>query len=71
MAEPVNDQPRLPLSVDTYLRLVRIRDWVKNLAILLPLFFSLRIDETGQLARAFSPWPFFPSCQAPSTSSTT
>lgn len=34
-----------------YLKLLRIRDWVKNLAILLPLFFSLRIDEPRLLAR--------------------
>ena len=51
MTEPVNDQPRLPLSVDTYLRLLRVRDWVKNLVILLPLFFAVRIDEFGLLAR--------------------
>ena len=51
MEEPVNDQPRLPLSVDTYLRLLRVRDWVKNLVILLPLFFAVRIDELVLLAQ--------------------
>ncbi len=51
MADPVSNEPRLPLSVDTYLRLMRVRDWVKNLVILLPLFFAVRIDELGLLAR--------------------
>jgi decaprenyl-phosphate phosphoribosyltransferase len=51
MAEPLNEQPRLSFSADTYLRLLRVRDWVKNLVILLPLFFAVRIDELALLAQ--------------------
>lgn len=50
MADPLNKQPRISAGVGEYLRLMRVRDWVKNLAILLPLFFSVRIDEIGLLA---------------------
>ena len=39
------------MSIKEYLRLMRVRDWVKNLVILLPLFFSVRIDEIALLVK--------------------
>jgi decaprenyl-phosphate phosphoribosyltransferase len=52
MKNPGNKLSRPAGTAGDYLRLLRIKDWVKNLAILLPLFFSLRIDEPRLLARA-------------------
>ena len=43
---------RIIVPVREYVRLLRVRDWVKNLFILLPLFFSLRIGESGLLIKA-------------------
>jgi decaprenyl-phosphate phosphoribosyltransferase len=37
----------------SYLRLLRAHDWVKNLVILLPLFFALRIADLALLAKGF------------------
>jgi decaprenyl-phosphate phosphoribosyltransferase len=51
MTNPTDNLHRPSASAGDYLRLLRIKDWVKNLAILLPLFFSLRIDEPRLLAR--------------------
>jgi decaprenyl-phosphate phosphoribosyltransferase len=51
MTNLANNIRRPSASVRDYLSLLRIKDWVKNLAILLPLFFSLRIDEPRLLAR--------------------
>lgn len=51
MTDLGDDTGRPVASIGSYIKLLRIRDWVKNLAILLPLFFSLRIDEPRLLAR--------------------
>ena len=50
MTDFASDIRRPSVSVRDYLRLLRMKDWVKNLAILLPLFFSLRIDDPRSLA---------------------
>jgi decaprenyl-phosphate phosphoribosyltransferase len=45
MAETVDEKHQPSLSAGVFLRLLRVRDWVKNLVILLPLFFSGRMGE--------------------------
>jgi decaprenyl-phosphate phosphoribosyltransferase len=40
--------------IRVYLRLLRIQQWVKNLFIFLPLFFSLRIVQIELLSQAFN-----------------
>jgi 4-hydroxybenzoate polyprenyltransferase len=41
----INDDKHLLLHIKDYLKLLRAQDWVKNLVIFLPLFFSARIGE--------------------------
>jgi decaprenyl-phosphate phosphoribosyltransferase len=45
MADTVNDRHRFSGPAGAHLRLLRPRDWVKNLVILLPLFFAGRMGE--------------------------
>lgn len=51
MKDPMSSGLKLTVSAGEFLRLLRTRDWVKNLVILLPLFFAGRIGEYGLLAR--------------------
>ena len=51
MTRPRNSKRPSSESTGDYLRLLRVKDWVKNLVILLPLFFSGRMGEMGLLAR--------------------
>lgn len=51
MPQNVDRKMRLSESAGLCLRLLRVRDWVKNLVILLPLFFSGRMGETSLVAQ--------------------
>ena len=51
MAETIQHPYRGFAQAGAVLRLLRIKDWVKNLVILLPLFFSGRMGEAALLGR--------------------
>ncbi|MDD5167431.1 MAG: decaprenyl-phosphate phosphoribosyltransferase [Syntrophales bacterium] len=48
----MNHEAPLSSIIRDYLKLLRPQDWVKNLIILMPLFFSVRIGEVVPLTRA-------------------
>ncbi|MDQ5987748.1 MAG: Decaprenyl-phosphate phosphoribosyltransferase [Syntrophus sp. SKADARSKE-3] len=54
MSDYTNDDKYLPSHIKDYLKLLRAQDWVKNLVIFLPLFFSARIGEFIPFAKALT-----------------
>jgi decaprenyl-phosphate phosphoribosyltransferase len=59
MNTAVNRKSGKSIMLREYLKLLRVQQWVKNLFIFLPLFFSLRIFRLELLTRAFDAFVMF------------